>query len=533
MLLLAMTISQRLAKLILINFAKQHRQSLAILSLITLLLSGCTSFQDYVHNGFKVGPNYAPEPTAVNKDWLDTNDPRISEEIPLNVDWWKNFQDPHLDSLIETAFRQNLTVREAGYRILIARAELGIAVGTVLPQQQFVTGQYLRTVLSKEVANRQFIGERVFDNWTMGFGLAWELDFWGKYRRAIEASDAHLEAQVASFDDAVVTLLSEVATNYVILRTEQEKLKLARQNVKIQTETFEIAKGRFLGGQTSELDVNQSKADLKATEALIPDIEVRIRRANNRLCLLMGMPPTKLQELLGNSAIPVPPTQMATGVPMELLARRPDIRVAEREAAKECARIGIAESELYPHISLTGTVGIQAENFGELFSGAAMTGTIGPNFHWNVLNYGRLLNNIKRQEAEFKAIVTNYQEKVLRAQEEVENALVLFIKTKDRVNSLRESVKAQEAAVKDAIIQYKGGLVNFNWVAVLQERLVQRQLELAAAEGVQALSMVEVYRALGGGWEIRCRPQSYPPESAETPTEIPSVLPTINLNFIP
>jgi NodT family efflux transporter outer membrane factor (OMF) lipoprotein len=489
--------------------------------------SGCTSFNDYIHNGFKVGPNYKRPPAPVAQKWIDADDVRIRSQPEDDSHWWTVFNDPVLSDLIQTAYRENLTLREAGFRVLQARASLGIAVGELFPQHQEMLGSYTRRGVSENVANRVATPQRWFGNWDYGFGLAWELDFWGRFRRAIEAAEDSVNASVENYDDVLVLLISDVASNYVRYRVLEQQLVYTHAVVKLQTQTVEIAKAKFKGGQVSQLDVNQAQANLSATLVLIPQLEIALREVNDRLCVLLGLPLEDLNNKLGAAAIPTAPTSVAVGVPADLLRRRPDVRRAEREAAAQCAMIGVAEADFYPHISLNASWGWAAQDLKDLFAHNSFRGSIGPEFHWEILNYGRILNNVRVQDARFQELVAHYQQAALRANGEVEDGLARFLKAQDERRNAKDSVEAQRAAVKDAIAQYEGGLADYNRVAVVLEQLVSRQNLLAQTEGDIALGLIQVYRALGGGWQIRCDTKASPTTSV-TPSEA-LVLPPVVL----
>lgn len=477
----------------------------------TLLLSGCTSWSEYLHNGFKVGPNYAKPAAPVAPSWIDAADKRVRSESVDDRHWWTTFHDPILNDLIQNAYQQNLTLREAGYRVLEARAQLGIAVGEMFPQTQVSTGDYTRNVLSLNAANRAAVFERSYSQWDFGFGLAWELDFWGRLRRAIESSEATLDASVEQYDDVLVTLLGDVAGNYVQYRTTEQRIAYAVQNVQLERKMLELATARYKGGQTSELDVNQAQSELSATEALVPQLRIQLRSASNRLCILLGTPPENLQPRLGRAAIPTASSEVAVGIPAELLRRRPDVRRAERQAAAQSAQIGVAEADFYPQFLIDGSLGWSSQNVSSLLAGHSFNGSVGPEFRWQILNYGRILNNVRGQDARFLELVAAYQQTVLKANEEVENGLTRFLESQLEVQSLLISVQAAQKSVEEGMAQYQGGLTDFNRVAVLQQRLIQSQEQLAQAQGEIAQGLVSVYRALGGGWQIR---QAAPPQAA-------------------
>jgi NodT family efflux transporter outer membrane factor (OMF) lipoprotein len=472
-------------------------------AIAALSLSGCTTLSEYYQNGFKVGPNYARPPAPVAEKWIEADDKRVRSEEADDSHWWTVFNDPKLNDLVQAAYQQNLTLREAGFRVLQNRALLSGAFGTIFPQTQTMNGSFDRINLSKAVANRINLPQSFYSQWNYGFNLAWELDFWGRFRRAIESARDELDASVENYDDVLVTLLGDVATTYVQIRTLQQQIAYARQTLALQRESLKIATAKFKGGQTSQVDMNQGQSDVSSTEALIQENLIALRQATNRLCVLLGLPPEEMLAKLGDGPIPGAPAEVALGVPADLLRRRPDVRRAERHAAAQSAQIGVAESDLYPAISILGSFGWSAEQFKGLFAGNAFRGTIGPTFTWNILNYGRLLSNIRFQDAKFQELVVNYQSTVLNAGAEVENGLAEFLGAQQSTRDYNEAVKSESEALKEAIAQYQGGLVDYNRVVLIQERLVERQQALAQSQGQIALGLIQVYRALGGGWQIR------------------------------
>jgi len=503
---------------------------LAWLLLLGGLACGCTSLPEYIHNGFKVGPNYGRPPAPVAREWIDAADVRVRSEADDLSKWWTVFNDPVLNSLVCSAYQQNLSLRVAGFRVLEARAQMLIDVGNLLPQTQAMTGSYTRNALSRETANSNFVtsGKRWFSQWQYGFNLSWELDFWGRFRRAVEADAAALDASVENYDDVLVTLLGDVATNYVNLRTLEGRIKYARANVDLQRKTLEIVQGRFKNGLTSELDVDQARSTLEQTEAAIPELEISLRQTSNQLCILLGIPPEELRQRLGPAPIPSAPPQVVVGIPADLLRRRPDVRRAERQAAAQSARIGIAEAEFYPHIAINGTMNYEAEHFKDLFREKAFSGTVGPSFQWNILNYGRLLNNVRLQDATFQELVAAYQNTVLSAQQDVENGLVTFLKAQQRTKSQQSSVDDAAKAVQIALAQYNAGTIDLTRVTLLEQNLVQQQDTLAQAQGEIALGLIQAYRALGGGWQIRttgCQPGPLPPTADQAPETLPALRP--------
>jgi len=503
---------------------RTHRGGLALSAAVLALLignTGCTSFRDYLHNGFKVGPNYCKPAVPVANHWIDQSD--LRQGAPENLSrWWTALNDPKLNYLIHCAYQQNLTLREAGFRILQARALRGIAVGELFPQQQDASGSYQRVNSNSSSA--------FFDQWDYGFNLQWELDFWGRFRRAIAAADANLDASVEGYDQVLVTLLGDVAQSYVQVRTDQQRIALLRENAELQRGVLQFIDNRFKAGfRQTELDLDQAVSNLRQTEAAIPQLEIDMRQAENQLCILLGMPPTALDELLGAGPIPVTPTEIAAGIPADLLRQRPDVREAERLAAAQAEEIGIAQADLYPAFSINGNLGYQANNFPDLFSSQAFNGSVGPSFRWNLLNYGRIENNVRFQNARFQELAVAYQSTVLRAAQEVENGLVTFLRAQRRSKLLDESVVAAQAAVKIVILQYEKGAVDFNRYALIQQNLVTQQDSATQAHGQIAQGLIQVYRALGGGWEIRLGGDEVapgePPVVPEPQEQVPAPMP--------
>jgi NodT family efflux transporter outer membrane factor (OMF) lipoprotein len=476
--------------------------------LLLAVLSGCCHVpggrcKDWWRNGFKVGPNYSRPPAPVASQWIDYADPRVETEEQQLCQWWTVFNDPTLNGLIDSAYQQNLTLRVAGARILEARALYAITVGNILPQEQFAFAEYARVKLSQNVANPPPVAW--FSNWTLGLSGSWELDFWGRYRRAIEAADAELDASIENYDDVLVVLLSDVAANYVQYRTFQQRLTYARANVEIQQKAVQLATDKFDAGATTERDTHQAKQVLAQTEALIPALEIGKRQAANRLCVLLGIPVQDLTAILGEAGIPVTSPEVVVGIPADLVRRRPDVRRAEREVAAQSARIGVAVSDLFPHLSVLGTIGVEAEHFDDLFKSGSMIGEISPGIRWDILNYGRLVNNVRVQDARFQQLAYTYQEQVLIAGREVEDAIVTFLRSQEQARALNTSVSSAVRTVEITNEQYNQGEVDFTPVFLFESTLTEQQDQLAVSQGDIALGLIAVYRSLGGGWQIRLR----------------------------
>lgn len=482
------------------------RSRISALCILALLLSGCTT----------VGPNYVkpkvPEPSTWNE-----KDRRIKRE-PIELSrWWQAFGDPLLDRLIERAYHQNLTLQIAGLRILEARAQMGIAVGNFYPQTQNVGATLAATGLSKNAANTSSGLDFNYIDAAFGFNANWEIDLWGKFRRGIEASFANLEGTVANYDDVLVSLTADVANTYVLIRTYQSRLKVARENMKIQERTLQIADTQFKGGLVTELDVQQARNLLASTQASIPPLEAGLRRGQNALAILLGTLPAEVQEILGGPGpIPVAPAEVAVGIPAELLRRRPDIRLAERLVAAQSPLVGVAQADLYPHFALFGTIGFRASNAAvtaagfpggssllDILSSNSLEYFAGPSFTWNIFNYGQIKNRVRVEDARLEQAAVNYRNTVLKAFQEVEDGLVGFLKANDAKQFQSEAVKAAKRSVDISLRQYGEGLVDYQRVLDTERALAAAQDALLSATGSVAANLIDVYRALGGGWEIR------------------------------
>lgn len=462
-----------------------------------------------------VGPNYVRPSAPTAETWIEMGDPTVKRAAHDIATWWTVFNDPALNTLVETAYRQNPSLRAAGVRVLEAQARRGIAIGQLFPQQQEALGNANTNELSKNRANRNIPGlVRDYDDWQIGFDATWELDVWGRFRRNLEAADAELLASMASYDDVLVSLVAEVARNYTLLRTLEARLAVARENVTIQTHSFEIADAKFKGGTVTELDSAQAASLLHDTEAQIPSLESDMRQTQNTLCILLGIPPQDLQHMLGGTkSIPTPPAEVAVGIPADLLRRRPDIRRAERQLAAQSAQIGVAKADLFPSFAFLGTISVAAQDFDDLFKSSSLENFGGPSFRWAILNYGRIENNVRVQDARFQALIGEYETTVLQAQGEVENAIAAYLGAQRQVKFLSSSVASASRAVELAEFQYREGAADYTRVLNTQQFLVTEQDRLVSTQGSVVLNLVALYKALGGGWELRIGKDLVPQET--------------------
>ncbi len=391
-----------------------------------LLLVGCTN----------VGPEFEAPDAPVTPSWEANADFGVKPTPFELVEWWTVFQDPVLDQLISIADQNNYGLQVAGLRVLEARAQVGIAVGNRYPQMQRARGGITGVRVSENSANTFGGGDLDYGQYDLGADISWELDFWGRFRRGIESADASLLASIARYDGALLLLVAQVVDTYASIRTAEEQLRIARANVVIQHRSYTITEVNFRNGADSELDVQQARTLLLSTQATIPDLEQTLQQAKNAMSTLLGRAPGDLSTLLGStSAIPALPTEVAVGIPADLLRRRPDVRQAELQAAAQSALVGVALSDLYPSFTLLGSVGLvsatgtdttRTGNSGvvELFDGDSLQYSAGPSFSWNVLNYGRIKNNVRVQDARLQQLLVGYQDTVLQAVREVEDALV-------------------------------------------------------------------------------------------------------------
>lgn len=461
-----------------------------------LALAGCTT----------VGPDFARPPVPWLPDWSGGAWRTLADAAPRQApaahdEWWRAFGDPTLDAIVAEAQRVNPGVRTAGMRILEARAQLGIAGSALYPQLQQLTADALRT------GSRGSDGRgNAFWSTGVGFDIGWEIDFWGKFRRGIESADAAYFASIAQYDDVQVLVAAQAASLYASIRTVERRLEIANENAALQQRSLEITERLFRSGNDSELDVQQARTQYLATLATIPELHSGLRQAHNALGVLLARPPGAWPELHGSRAqIPAAPLDTITDLPAALLRRRPDVRAAELQLAAQSAQIGVAEAVLYPSIALGGSVGLSATSFGSPTSALAWVG--GPALVWNVFDHGRLTNQVLVQDARFQQLYEQYQDVVLRAARELDDAATGFAYSRQQVDILRDSVRAAKRSLDIGTLQYREGLVDFQRVLDSQRALFSQQERLVAVEGGVAQYLVAMYKAMGGGWQAgRMRP---------------------------
>jgi NodT family efflux transporter outer membrane factor (OMF) lipoprotein len=440
--------------------------------------------------------------------WSEASDDQgVGRSVELSR-WWTTFQDPVLDSLVDRAVRSNLDLRVAEVRIQEARAARGVRAADEWPQVD-VSSSYSRSRRSDAVPpfNSSGLPDNLFGNRTQdlyqaGFDARWELDVFGGVRRDIEAATAEIAAVEENRRDVLITLLAEVARNYVELRGFQRQLAITNENLAVQRETLELTRVRFQAGLASDLDVARAEAQVATTQSQIPTLERSAKQAIHRLGVLLGQEPgALLSELSPEAPIPPTPPEVPVGLPSDLLRRRPDVRRAERELAAATARIGVAKADLFPRFSLTGSFGRRSDQFSDLSQGASLFWGIGPSVRWPIFTAGRILANIRVQNARQEQALALYEKAVLTSLEDVENALVAYSREQARRASLAEAVAANRRAVELANTLYFSGLEDFLAVLDAQRSLYASQDQLVQSERALVVNLIALYKALGGGWE--------------------------------
>ena len=487
------------------------------LLLVLFAVSGCTM----------LGPDFGGiKSKYASKSWNRSS----SESIKNLSDWWKLFDDPVLNKLVNITYRQNLDIKSAGLRIVQARAALGISEGLAFPQKQTLSG-----VASSSAGKPVDVASA-----GVNFDIGWEMDIWGKYARGIESSQASLYASVASYNSIMVSVISEVARNYINYRTAQERLAYAKRNIAIQERVTRLTEVQFNSGNVSELDMQQSRTQLYSTKAILPSLELIKIKSRNAMAVLMAVDTKYLDRVLKksfsdtvssyitNSSSGQMQLSATSGSELEvklipkarfnphykidanLLRQRPDIQVAEYIAHANSAKIGSAVAELYPSFSLFGNIGINSNNASGSWvsAGNALGVSIGPSFSWNIFQYGRIKNTVRLQDAIFEESLVAYNKKVLSAASEVSDALNGYLLSKQQTIENRKAVESAVRAFNISVIQYNDGLVGYERLLTTVKSLTLNQDSYAQNQGALASNVVSLYKALGGGWQMS-RGKSY------------------------
>jgi NodT family efflux transporter outer membrane factor (OMF) lipoprotein len=453
--------------------------------------------------GCTVGPDYRPPEVNMPDAWHQGLTKGLAQGEPDPQAWWTTLNDPVLDRLMERASAGNLDLKEAVARIREARAIVGIATGERYPDIDGI-GAAQRTRISKEVLPTVPPGLERNDNlFQFGLDSTWEIDFWGRITRSIESAEAGLEASIEDFRDVLVLLYGEIALNYIRVRTLQTRIRFARENIEAQRQTLELTKNRYAAELVPELDVRQAELNLASTESLVPALRIQLVQAVNRLGVLLGNHPETLhEELAQETAIPKVPPEIVIGLPVDLLRQRPDIRRAERLLAAQTARVGVATAELYPRFALSGTFALEGTQLDNTFNSGSSAYAVGPGFRWNIFDGGRVRNSIVVEDARTEQALVRYEQLVLLALEDVENAIIAYTEEAVRRGALERSVRASQKSVELVESLYRNGLTDFQNVLDMQRTLSAQQDKQAESEGAVVENLIRIYKALGGGWPV-------------------------------
>jgi len=462
-----------------------------ILLAVVMGLTGC----------FAVGPNYEKPKTTVPASWQESilrKDAALSPEPSKVMRWWEVFHDPILNRLIEEARTSNYDIRIAVARVEETWAQIGVVAGRRMPQVD-VQGALNRQRSSEHDV---YPGGDLYNHYTSQIGATWEIDLFGRIKRQIEAAKANFEATEELKTDVMISIYAQVAQAYMTLRTAQARLSTSLHNIKSQREIVNLTQTRFKYGLASDLDVAQSEQVLAVSESTLPPLKTQIENSIHTLSVLLGLPPGELKKLLSpEKPIPMLPSKIRVGIPMDLVRRRPDIRAAERQLAAQTARIGIATSYLYPRFSIHGLFGFLSTDATEAFHWSSRAFSVGGGLNWNIFNGGSVRSLIQVEDARTHQALLNYEKTILNALKEVEDALVKYTNDEQRVLDLQHSVQVAKRTLDLSLTLYKEGLKDFQSTLDAERVLFEAENSLAEAEGIMAINLVYLYRALGGGWD--------------------------------
>lgn len=448
-----------------------------------------------------VGSDYTSPSTITPDSWHQSLSADLNSGTPALEAWWTRFNDPTLNRLIRTARESNRDLAIAYERITEARAARGIPRSQLFPNLDF-DGSVSRNRSSENIGLPG--GGKTTDFWSTGLDASWELDFFGGVRRAIESADATVEGVEELYRDTLVSIYAEVAFNYIQIRTLEERIRVAEKNITNQEGAVSLTQDRLEAGLSPELDVSQATTNLATTRSIIPLLRNQRNLAVNRLATLLGRYPAPTQSLLGNSkGIPVPKGSVGVGIPADLVRARPDIRAAERQLAAQSARIGVAQADLLPRFALSGTFDLQALDSNNLLESGSRNYGFGPSFRWNIFSAGRIQSQIAIEESLTKQAFFNYQNTVLKGVEEVENSLSTVRNERDRLRELNTAVTASQRTEELVTANYTEGLIDFQNVLDAQRTVFGNEDEQAISQGQIAAGYVSLFKALGGGTEMR------------------------------
>ena len=416
---------------------------------------------------------------------------------PDSRQWWQVFEDPVLNQLIAEADAHNADLLVAGLRVMESRAQLGIAQSGRYPQLQQASADSL--YLDRNQSGGTNPQDTNFWQHSAGVDIGWELDFWGRFSRAIESADASWFAAQANYENVLVLLHAQLAQTYYALRTAEARLYIARNNAKLQKRSYEITERLFKSGAEAELDLQQAKTQYLGTLSTIPEFESQVASFRNALSTLVGRPPGAFPELNNNTGlVPLLDTAVLQDVPANLLVRRPDVRAAELQVAAQSALIGVAEADLYPSVSLVGSIVWSASSLKGTSDTLDLVG--GPSFRWDIFDHGRITNNVRVQDARLQQLIVVYQDSVRQAAREADDAATGLIKALERDRILSEASIAADRSVTLANAQYREGYSDFQRVLDAQRALFAQQDIYLVNRGTAVNNLIALYKALGGGW---------------------------------
>lgn len=464
-----------------------------------------------------VGPDYKEPSTMIADHWMGSqsnqksNNGAETSQMQYTT-WWKSFNDPTLDKLIELGYQNNLDLQSTGVKVLQARAELAESTGELYPQQQGLSANYTRQRTSQ---SNQYtsLAPNTFNTDSASLSASWELDFWGKYRRAIRANDAHFLASIAAYDDALVSLTAEIGSHYIAIRGDEEQISKLEKSIHLLKENLNLTKIRYEAGESSLSDVEQSISLVNQTESNLPSLRASLQTEKDSLAVLLGSTPDKIDDLLipldkKKASLPKAPENIALDIPKNVLRQRPDVHEAELNAITQSENIGAIKAQLYPAFNLNGNFSYSASNLGasstkDIFQWGNHSYSIGPSLSIPLFNYGQITNQVRQQDAVFQQAIFNYQNTVLKAQKEVQDGLSSYSESKKTANNLKEANKAALKNTDLTLIRYQNGEVDYSAVLNAEENQINIESSLINAETHVSQDLISLYRALGGGWQIR------------------------------
>jgi len=463
--------------------------------------------------GCMVGPDYQRPAIDVPEGWSEAP----KESVPAQSEpsrWWAAFNDPELDSLIDRAIAANLGIAAAEARIRESRANRKIAAAPFWPSLT-ASGSYTRGVQSQNAFGSfggsptgsqpgaaSGVGSEPTNQYLANFDATWELDVFGGTRRSVEASQATLEASYFDRGDVLLTLLGDVARNYIEVRGFQRQLDVARTNLALQQDTLDLTRSRYQGGLASDLDVARAEAQVETTASQVPTLETSYKNTVHSLGVLLGEAPGALtDELASTKAIPVASAEIPAGLSSDVLRQRPDIRRAERQLASATAQVGVATADLYPKFSLVGSAGLQSVGASDFFTSGSKLWSIGPSMTWPIFQGGQIVATIEVRDAQAQEALLTYRQTILTALQDTENAIVAYTRERDRHERLVAAAASNQRAVELSTALYTRGLSDFLSVLDAQRNLLQAQNDLALSETAVSTDLVALHKALGGGWD--------------------------------